>query len=63
MKIFNLENAPKGRSASKTECIVIGTWDEWSEILKAIDDRVTANPKLKNLKRIKDEFDAHLAVF
>lgn len=28
MKIFNLENASKGKPANKTECIVIATWEK-----------------------------------
>lgn len=63
MKIFNLDNAPKGQPAAKTECIVIATWEEWQEIVKAIDDRVAANPRGKKLKKIQETINDHLAVY
>ena len=43
MKIFNLENAPKGKPAAKTECVVIATWEEWQEIMRAVSAQVKAS--------------------
>lgn len=62
MKIFNLENTQKGKPLNKQECVVIGTWEEWAEVMTAIGDRVKTNPRLKKLKKIQDDFES-LAIY
>jgi hypothetical protein len=63
VKIFNLENSPKGKPANKTECIVIGTFEEWQEIMTAIESYSKANPRKAKIRKIVAEFEDHLAVY
>lgn len=63
MKIFNLENAPKGKPAAKCECVVIGVWEEWELVHKAVEAYAKAHPKMKRLQQVKQDLGDHLAVF
>lgn len=63
MKFFNIENAPKGEPSKKAESIVIGTWEEWREVMDAIDEYARAHPRKSKIKQIKKQFDDFLCVF
>jgi hypothetical protein len=63
VKIFNLENALKGKPASKCECVVIATWEEWHEVVEAVAAQSKANPRKKKLKAVSDALADYLAVY
>jgi hypothetical protein len=62
VKIFNLEKLPQGVPANKTECIVIGTQEEWRLVLEAVEAYSRLHPKKKKLALINKDFD-QLAIF
>lgn len=64
MKIFNLENIPKGttaKTAKSLEAVGIATFEEWRMICDAVEAMSIANPKLKKLRKLNNDL-GHLAV-
>lgn len=62
MKIFNLENLPKKRSANEELCIVIGTWEEWKIVSDIVEAAAKASPRKKKLQSINEDL-GHLAIY
>lgn len=54
MKVFNLENLPKGKPAKYCECVVIATFEEWQMICDAVEAATKSSPKKKKLKQLHD---------
>ena len=57
-----MEKLPKGVPANKTECVVIGTQEEWRLVLEAVEAYAKLHPKKKRLNQIHQDFD-QLAIF
>lgn len=65
MKVFNLENLPKGlnqKSLKSCECIVIATFEEWQMICDAVESASKSSPKKKKLQQLHKSL-GYLAIY